>query len=84
MGYMYIAHLSNRAYILDVVYSLPQLPQDVQKCPAFSGGSRNFNTGERGPGVLEFLGSGVYFDAIACKPYVFVVRVGHMIYINIL
>ena len=78
---MYIAHRRNRAYILDVVYrfwfkaflSTAQL--------AFSGGSRNFNTRECGPGAVEFLGSGDCFEAPSCIPDVFVVRVGHMIYI---
>ena len=45
------------------------------------GGSRNFNTRERGPGAVEFLGSADCFDTPSSIPYVFVVRVGHLIYI---
>ena len=35
-----------------------------------SGGSRNFKTGGRGPGAVEFVGSGVCFDAPSHIPYV--------------
>ena len=34
-----------------------------------SDGSRNFKTGGRGPGAVEFLGSGVCFDALSNIPY---------------
>ena len=47
---------------------------------AYSGGSRNFKTGGRGPGV-EFLGSEVCFDAPFIHTLYFVVRVENRIHI---
>ena len=46
----------NNSRIIQIMYDLQlRLPS--------SGGSRNFKTGERDPGAVEFLGSGDCFDA---------------------